>query len=149
LLPLFGRGCGGKLFEKKVSPAFDCYNLLNQSFKELFVNTNSRKLQRSYTKEFKSNAVKLALSNECSIVQTAQNLGLSEGTLYNWVTKVRQNPAVYDETPGVREEKSSSLAERLAEEQRRNRDLLAINRRLTMERDILKKAAAYFAQDPS
>lgn len=89
-----------------------------------------------FTSEFKDEAVSLALSGEKSIVQTARDLGLGASTLQNWVSKYKKR----DEAPTP--EGSSYF--QLAEE---NRKLREENRRLQMERDVLKKATAFFATE--
>ena len=88
---------------------------------------------RKYPAEFKARAVKLAVESEQPIAQTARDLGVNENTLQTWIGKyhrtAHQEKEVHDEH--VYEE-----LKRLRKE----------NTRLKEERDILKKAAAYFAQ---
>ena len=86
-----------------------------------------------YPAEFKERAVKLAVESDQPIAQTARDLGINENTLHTWIGKYhrveRQEQEVHDE--------------HLYEELKR---LRKENPRLKEERDILKKAAAYFAQ---
>lgn len=92
------------------------------------------KTKESYTAEFRENAVKRA--NESSnIAETARELGIKENTLYTWVHKY---------SCSVKATKASRSDEHLYEELKRLKKEVA---RLTEERDILKKAAAYFAKD--
>jgi transposase len=88
---------------------------------------------KSYPAEFKERAVKLAVESGQPIAQTARDLGVNENTLHTWIGKYhraeRQEKAVNDE--------------HLYEELKR---LRKENTRLQEEREILKKAAAYFAQ---
>jgi len=92
--------------------------------------------RRQFTSEFKDEAVRLALSGEKSVVETARDLGLGASTLQNWVTAYkRQNGAEAPE--GVN----------YFQLQEENRKLREQNRRLQMERDILKKATAFFANE--
>jgi transposase len=88
---------------------------------------------KSYPAEFKERAVKLAVESGQPIAQTARDLGMNENTLHTWIGKYhraeRQEKAVNDE--------------HLYEELKR---LRKENSRLKEEREILKKAAAYFAQ---
>jgi transposase len=88
---------------------------------------------KKYPAEFKERAVKLAVETEQPIAQTARDLGVNDNTLHTWIGKYhraeRQEPQVHDE--------------HLYEELKR---LRTENTRLKEERDILKKAAAYFAQ---
>src|SRR5262252_2283067 len=92
----------------------------------------SQPTMRKYPAEFKERAVKLAVESEQSIAQTARDLGVNENTLHTWIGKYhrveRQEKEVHDE--------------HLYEELKR---LRKENARLKEERDILKKAAAYFA----
>ena len=93
----------------------------------------SQPTPRTYSAEFKERAVQLAVESEQSIAQTARELGVNENTLHTWIGKYhrteRQEKEVHDE--------------HLYEELKR---LRKENARLQEERDILKKAAAYFAQ---
>ena len=93
----------------------------------------SQPIMRKYPAEFKERAVKLAIESEQPIAQTARDLGVNENTLHTWIGKyhrtARQEKEVHDDH--VYEE-----VKRLRKE----------NARLKEERDILKKAAAYCAQ---
>ena len=93
----------------------------------------SQPMTRKYPAAFKKRAVKLAVESEQPIAQTARDLGINENTLHTWIGKYhrveRQEKEVHDE--------------HLYEELKR---LRKENARLKEERDILKKAAAYFAQ---
>ena len=94
---------------------------------------------RKYTKEFKQESVNLALKS-VSISTTATELGIPVATLHSWVNQLKNNTnlkSVKDDT-----NKNQSVAA-LIEENRRLHKELAIARE---EREILKKAAAYFAQ---
>ncbi len=86
---------------------------------------------RKYTKEFKHDAVKLALSSDKSQAQVARDLGLKDNQIYNWVSEYRGEVL--------------SAAHSLSPEQ----ELKALkkeNAQLREEKAILKKAAAYFAK---
>lgn len=90
--------------------------------------------KEKYSVEFKENAVKRA--NESSnVAETARELGVKENTLYNWVYKYSR-PAEMNKV--VRTD------EHLYDELKRLKKEVA---RLTEERDLLKKAAAYFARE--
>src|SRR5215813_6397692 len=93
----------------------------------------SQPTTKKYPAEFKERAVKLAVESEQSMAQTARDLGVNENTLHTWI-------GTYHRT--MREEKAVN-DEHLYEELKR---LRKDNARLKEERDILKKAAAYFAQ---
>jgi transposase len=93
----------------------------------------SKPAMKGYPAEFKERAVKLAVESEQPIAQTARDLGVNENTLHTWIGKYHR---------AVRQEKEVN-GEHLYEELKR---LRKENARLKEERDILKKAAAYFAQ---
>lgn len=90
--------------------------------------------QRSYTDEFKREAVRLATSGEKSTAQTARDLGISGDTLYAWVRLF--GPAKEGEPEPLSPDERSELI-RLRRE----------NRRLQEERDILKKAVGIFSKE--
>lgn len=99
------------------------------------------KKQRKYTKEFKTEAVKLAISSS-SVSSTAKELGLPAPTLHTWVTQAKNiGEQAYALPTG---EKGSINVSEVLEENRALRKRLA---RLEQEKEILKKAAAYFAKE--
>jgi transposase len=85
-----------------------------------------------HTAEFKAEAVKQVVDKGHTVVDVAARLGLGEGLLYTWVRKSKSA----DGTPT--EDMRALQAEMVK--------LKAELRRTTEERDILKKAAAYFAK---
>ena len=93
----------------------------------------SKEKLKSYSAEFKERAVKLALKSDQSVAQTARDLGVNENTLHTWLSKYHQGGSGTSGPPN---------AEHLYEELKR---LKKENALLKEERDILKKAAAYFA----
>ncbi len=88
-----------------------------------------------YTAEFKESSVNLAKQSKQPIAQTARELGVNANTLYTWVGKTSK-------APSLKLVKSNN--ESLDEEIKRLKKELA---RVTQERDILKKATAYFAKE--
>ena len=92
--------------------------------------------RRKFTAEFKDEAVRLALSGEKSITETARDLRLRESTLHNWVGQYRKRN-------GQGQPAELNHFQLLEE----NRQLREQNRRLQMERDILKKATTFFANE--
>ena len=86
-----------------------------------------------YTAEFKAEAVKQVTERGHGVVEVAKRLGISDKSLYVWLKKSRQpSPsATKDEVLALKTELSRMKAEL---------------KRTTEERDILKKAAAYFAR---
>ena len=89
-----------------------------------------------YTKEFREQAVRLVLEEGLSIPQAGQRLSMSPKTLANWVGAARRSELA---TLGGQR---TLLTESERELIRLRRELVEV----TMERDILKKAAAYFAK---
>jgi len=88
---------------------------------------------RKFTVEYKDEAVKMVIDSGRPIAEVARDLGINEGTLGNWMAKYRTDHP-------VTEELSISERARLKELERENREL-------RMEREFLKKAAAFFARD--
>ena len=94
----------------------------------------SKRTKREYTTEFKERAVNLVISSEKSIAQIARDLGMKEGTLYTWIDKAK---STNDQTP-------CKSNEQLFDELKRVKKELA---EVKEQRDILKKATAYFAKE--
>jgi transposase len=88
---------------------------------------------RKFTAEYRLEAVRLVIDTSRPIAQVARDLGINEGTLGNWVGKYRADHPVSEE-----------LA---VDERARLKELERENRELRMERDFLKKAAAFFAKE--
>ena len=92
-------------------------------------------MNSKYSSQFKQDAVKLAVESDQSISQTAKDSGVNGNTLYTWIKKYRQvKPSV---NKGSGENHPYEELKRLRRE----------NAQLKEERDILKKAAAYFAKN--
>ena len=87
---------------------------------------------KRYTEEFKIEAVKQVTERGHSVYDVADRLGISVKSLYDWRAKYGQDNKI---------NKSS-------DEQLRIAKLEAELKRVTEERDILKKAARYFASNP-
>jgi len=88
---------------------------------------------KKYPLEFKQSSAKLAAESEQPLTCTAKALGVNKTTLHDWVHKYCPNT-----------EKASDKQSPLEQELKR---LRLENARLKQERDILKKAAAYFASE--
>jgi len=86
-----------------------------------------------YPPEFRREAVQLTRTSERSIAQVARDLGVSNQTLRNWIKQA-------DVDTGKREGLTTDEREELRRLRRENRTLL-------QEREILKKAAAFFARE--
>lgn len=92
-----------------------------------------RRERRQFSAEYKAEVVELVRSSGKSIAQLAQELDLTETSVRSWVQQAEAAAAA----PGT-----ALLAEERAEIARLRREL----RKVTMERDILKKATAFFAK---
>ena len=88
-----------------------------------------------YSGEFRDEAVRQVLDRGYSVREVSQRLGVSAHSLYKWVKSVKPRP-----------EKQGD--EELLEAKRENLKLKASLRRVEEERDILKRAAVYFAREP-
>jgi len=88
-----------------------------------------------YSAEFRESSVKLTVESDQPVSKTAEELGINKNTLHTWISKYHKTaqpaaqkadpPHLYDQLKALRKE----------------------NKRLQEERDILKKAAAYFARE--
>ena len=96
------------------------------------------KQRRTFTREFKAQAVKLITEQGRSVAEVARDLDLSESLLRSW----KQARAA----DGTQAFPGRGNLPALEDELRR---LRAENKRLPMERDILKKAMAFFARESS
>ena len=92
--------------------------------------------RRSYSKEFKVNAVKMVLQRGKRASEVARDLGIQENMLYLWKRKYSEDEQ--ESFPG-----QGNLKDRDAYVRQLERE----NKRLKDERDILKKAAIFFAQE--
>lgn len=97
----------------------------------------SRRERRSFTAEQKAEAVRLVQASGRSVYQVAHDLDLTETALRRWVQQ-----AEIDAGKGP---DAALTTEQLVE----LRELRRENKRLRMERDFLKKAAAFFAKESS
>ena len=92
--------------------------------------------RRRFTKEFKLEAVRLVIEQRVAVSQAARDLGLHVNMLRQWVRAHQADPT--HAFPGEGQQKPEQ-----AELSRLRKEVA----RLTMERDIIKKAAAYFAKE--
>ena len=94
----------------------------------------TRPKNKTFSPEFKEEAVKLVIETSRPVAVVAKELGINESTLGNWVTIYRRDHAG--------EEPPLTVSERA-----RLRELERETRELKMENEFLKKAAAYFASE--
>lgn len=91
-------------------------------------------MPRPYPKEFKQGAIALARTGERPVREVAQELGIAESCLRRWLTQDQLD----------RRERDDGLTSAEREELRR---LRRENARLKQEKEILRKAAAFFARE--
>ena len=94
-----------------------------------------RRSRRVFTEEFRAGAVRLVIDEGRTIGSVARDLDLTPSALANWVERARA-----DRTKG----KSGGLTTAEREELTQ---LRKENRQLRLERDVLKKATAFFAKE--
>ena len=97
---------------------------------------NAPRTRRQFTQEFKDDAVSLVIDQGYSCAEVARRLGVSDNNVNRWVREYRQRNEIHSADGLSRDEIEAEL-KRLRKE----------NKRLEMERDILKKAAAFFANE--
>ena len=88
---------------------------------------------RKFSPEYRNEAVKMVIDTSRPVAEVARDLGINESTLSNWVNKYREEHPASEEL---------TITERA-----RLKELEKENRELRMERDFLKKAAAFFAKE--
>jgi len=92
--------------------------------------------RRQFSREYKLEAVRLVKDRGVSVAQAARDLDVHENVLRKWIRETIADPRHAFPGKGVMKPEQAEL-ERLKKE----------NAKLRMERDILKKAAAYFAKE--
>jgi transposase-like protein len=95
------------------------------------------KAKKQYTKEFRSETVKLVAEGKRGVAELAKDLGLPEATIYRWVKQAKVDAG--QGRPG--ELSTSELAEL--------KQLRRKVQQLELEKEFLKKAAAFFAKENS
>ena len=89
--------------------------------------------RRSFTEEFKADAVAMVLDDDRKIVDVAEAIGVGEGTLGNWVARER----------GRRSEGQALSVDERAELAELRRELTEVR----MERDLLKRTVAFWVKE--
>jgi transposase len=92
---------------------------------------------RQYTAEFRDAAVKQVIDGGRSISAVARSLEMSSKSLANWVYRARKGQELVKRTPAQPVSEVEAELSRLRQE----------NAKLKLEKEILKKAAAYFARE--
>lgn len=89
--------------------------------------------KRKFTPDFKKEAVALVTEQDYTVARAAASLGISAKTLHTWVTLAR------NQHDGVLSDDERAELKRLRKE----------NKELRLEKEILKKASAFFAKHMS
>lgn len=97
--------------------------------------TGGRRARRVFSEEFRAGAVRLVLEEGKSAGAVARDLDLTESALRGWVARAQA-----DRTKGKSGGLTTAEREELAQ-------LRKENRQLRLERDVLKKATAFFARE--
>ena len=97
---------------------------------------NEKRRRPHYSKEFKQDAVKLVVEQRYSCPEVGRRLGVAASNVSRWVRQFRQDQQDLNDG-GVPRKDLEDEIRRLKKE----------NKRLEMEREILKKAAAFFAKE--
>jgi len=95
--------------------------------------------QRKYTLQFKEEAVKLITEQGYGYMEASKSLGIPHSNLSRWVK----------ESSGLSSVQKGGIKKEPTAEQKELEALRRENKRLKMEREILKKAAAFFANEPN
>ena len=98
----------------------------------------SKRVTQSHTPEFRAEAIKLVLEQGMTVAEAATRLNMNHGTLAYWLTQARKGKKA-----GVSAANQPSVESLTAEVGQLRKELAEAR----MERDILKKATAYFARE--
>ncbi len=94
----------------------------------------TKKTRKKYSEEFKAEAVRLITEEGYSISQAARNLDINANMLGRWKRELTED---------------AEIRQQVADEKKELKRLREEVRQLKMEREILKKATAFFAKESS
>ena len=94
----------------------------------------SKRLKTEYSTEFRERAINMVIKSDKPASQIATDLGLNKSTLYSWLNKEKTGKSI---------DKSQTNEELFDELRRVKKELSEVKE----QRDILKKATAYFANE--
>ena len=97
---------------------------------------SEKRKRPNYTKEFKQDAVKLVVDHGYTCLEVGRRLGIAGSNVTRWLRLHRQDQKDISESGVTRRDLETEI-----------RQLKKENKRLEMEREILKKAAAFFAKE--
>ena len=96
----------------------------------------TKQVRKNHTEEFRREAVRLVTEEGYKIAEAARSLGINANMLGRWVRQARESSETAFPGKG-----------NLSPEQEEIRRLREENKRLRMEKEILKKATAFFAKE--
>lgn len=111
------------------------------------MNKDKNQMRESkYRREFRDSTVQLVMNSDQSTLQIARDLDVNSKTIYNWVREYKKanNIKIASRSDSPVSSSRGTVKETIEDEAKR---LRAENKILKQERDILKKAAAYFAKE--
>ena len=100
--------------------------------------------RRSFTDEYKANAVELVLGSDRTIAEVARSIGVHEMTLGKWVKKARDEAESAKDPDAPLGESERTELNRLREESKQDKATIA---ELQMQVEFAKKVATWFAKD--
>lgn len=89
--------------------------------------------RRTYTQNFKDSAARLVTEQGYTVKQAAKSLGVDPASIRAWVRRLPETPTSSSDDPAALKAEIARLRQE--------------NRRLALEREILKKATAFFAKE--
>ena len=96
--------------------------------------------RNNYPLEFKVSSAQLAVDSDQTVAQTARDLGINHNTLHNWIAKYSDSNQINQKNMSNNNNNKASCFE---ENKLLKKELALVKQ----ERDLLKKAAAYFAKE--
>jgi len=100
-----------------------------------------------YTAEFRDSTIQLVMNSDKSILQIGKDLDVNSKTIYNWIRVYKKANHIPISARGKSSITDTSIIKETQTDEVKR--LRAENKLLKQERDILKKATAYFARDES
>ena len=104
-------------------------------------------LHHRYTDSFRADAVRLCRRGDRSVAQVARDLGLSYSTLYEWYTKASMTKRTSSQPISADPPAEETDKQKFTRLERELKRLHKENDSLRMDREILKKAATFFAKE--
>jgi len=98
-----------------------------------------------YTTEFRDSTIQLVMNGDKSVLKIGKDLDVNPKTIYNWIRVYKKANNIPVETIGKSSVTGLNTSKETVENEAKR--LRAENKILKQERDILKKAAAYFAKE--